>query len=169
MEVKNFKFKEDNFDDEVKKLKERYSGEVEEEQKVEEKAWQKTVGALIVDNKKLLLVKRAVEPFQGTWTLPGGHIEEGEIDLDAVVREVKEETCLEFKPEYFGSYEESFEKLNWYSYFSVFIGDFGGKIDKRKINKDEVEDVKWVNFDELQDMKIGFEHKKIIEEYLGVV
>jgi 8-oxo-dGTP diphosphatase len=169
MKVKEFKFKEDNFNEEVGKLKKKYSGEIKEEKKVEERDWQKTVGAIIVDGRNLLLIKKASKPFQGTWTLPEGHIEKNEVDFDAIIRLVKKKTCLNFKPEYFGSYEESFEKLDWFSYFSVFTGKFSGKIDKKKINKNEIEDINWFNFDDLENVKIGFEHKKIIEEYLGAV
>lgn len=168
MDIKGIKIREDdNFEEEVEKLREKYDKSEVEKQSSENR--HKNVGAIIVDGKKILLIKRSVEPFEGTWTLPGGHIEKGELDVDAVMREVKEETGLDFKPNYFGSYEESFEKIGWFAYLSVFTGEFKGKIDKRKLNKQEVEDAKWFGFDELQDLKIGFEHKKIIEEYLSSI
>jgi 8-oxo-dGTP diphosphatase len=53
------------------------------------------VGAVIHDDRgRLLLVKRANPPAAGTWSLPGGRIEAGESDAQAVVREVAEETGL---------------------------------------------------------------------------
>jgi 8-oxo-dGTP diphosphatase len=53
------------------------------------------VGAVIFDAVgRLLLVKRANPPAQGTWSIPGGRVEVGETDEQAVVREVHEETGL---------------------------------------------------------------------------
>ena len=60
-----------------------------------------TVGALCVDNGRVLLARRAIEPFQGFWDIPGGFLEEGEDPLDGVRRELREESGLEIEPERF--------------------------------------------------------------------
>jgi 8-oxo-dGTP diphosphatase len=53
------------------------------------------VGAVIKDpDGRLLLIKRGHEPGAGLWSLPGGRIEPGETDQQAVAREVLEETNL---------------------------------------------------------------------------
>ena len=53
------------------------------------------VGAIVRDPAgRLLLVRRANPPAQGTWSLPGGRVEPGECDADALRREVLEETGL---------------------------------------------------------------------------
>ena len=53
------------------------------------------VGALIYDSDgRLLLIRRATDPGAGRWSIPGGRVEPGETDADAVVREVAEETGL---------------------------------------------------------------------------
>jgi len=46
---------------------------------------------IILESGKVLLLKRAVYPFQGCWELPGGHVEYGETVEAAVKREMKEE------------------------------------------------------------------------------
>ncbi len=57
------------------------------------------MGAVIRDdNGRLLLVKRGHEPGAGLWSLPGGRIEPGETDAEALVREMREETGLEVEP-----------------------------------------------------------------------
>lgn len=50
--------------------------------------------AILVENGKLLLVKRAKEPFKGEWAVPGGCINDGESAEECVVREMLEETGL---------------------------------------------------------------------------
>jgi 8-oxo-dGTP diphosphatase len=57
------------------------------------------VGAIAVDERgRLLLVKRGHEPGAGLWSLPGGRIEPGETDSEALVRELREETGLIVAP-----------------------------------------------------------------------
>ena len=53
------------------------------------------VGAVVLNGNRVLLVKRALEPLSGEWSLPGGAVEIGETLEAAVIREVREETCLE--------------------------------------------------------------------------
>src|SRR5271168_365189 len=53
------------------------------------------VGAVITDRDgRLLLIKRGHAPGAGLWSLPGGRIEPGETDAEALVREMREETGL---------------------------------------------------------------------------
>jgi 8-oxo-dGTP diphosphatase len=57
------------------------------------------VGAVITDPAgRLLLIRRGHEPEAGRWSLPGGRIEPGESDQQALVREVREETGLAVTP-----------------------------------------------------------------------
>jgi 8-oxo-dGTP diphosphatase len=53
------------------------------------------VGAVILDRAQILLEKRKNEPSRGKWSVPGGLVELGEDVEQAVIREVKEETCLD--------------------------------------------------------------------------
>jgi len=52
------------------------------------------VGAVIVDDGKVVLVKRKYEPLKGHWSLPGGMVEIGEPLETALAREMLEETGL---------------------------------------------------------------------------
>jgi len=56
------------------------------------------VGAIIVHDARVLLVRRGTEPLKGHWTLPGGMLEVGEALTSGVVREVREETGLDVEP-----------------------------------------------------------------------
>ncbi|MEU4406713.1 NUDIX domain-containing protein [Streptosporangium sp. NPDC023963] len=57
------------------------------------------VGAIILDGSgRMLLVRRGRPPGEGLWSVPGGRVEPGESDPEAVVREVLEETGLTVVP-----------------------------------------------------------------------
>ena len=56
------------------------------------------VGAVVVDNNRVLLVRRGTEPLRGHWSLPGGVLELGESLTGGLIREVREETGLEVEP-----------------------------------------------------------------------
>lgn len=55
------------------------------------------VGALIVHDGRLVLVKRGVEPDRGRWSIPGGAVELGEKVRTAAAREAKEECGLDIE------------------------------------------------------------------------
>jgi ADP-ribose pyrophosphatase YjhB (NUDIX family) len=53
------------------------------------------VGAVVLDDAgRLLLIQRGHEPAKGSWSVPGGRVEPGETDEQAVRREIAEETGL---------------------------------------------------------------------------
>jgi mutator protein MutT len=56
------------------------------------------VGAVVIRNGRVLLIRRGKEPLRGRWLVPGGTVELGETLEEAVVREIREETSLEVAP-----------------------------------------------------------------------
>jgi len=53
------------------------------------------VGALVVQDGKVLLVRRAQEPGRGKWTNPGGYVEQTELIHETIRREVQEEAGVD--------------------------------------------------------------------------
>jgi ADP-ribose pyrophosphatase YjhB (NUDIX family) len=65
------------------------------------------VSAAIIRDGKVLIVRRARPPAAGLYTLPGGGVEVGETLVEAVVREVREETALAVEPVALAGYREA--------------------------------------------------------------
>jgi 8-oxo-dGTP diphosphatase len=66
------------------------------------------VSAAIIRDGKVLIVRRAPRPpAAGLYTLPGGVVEVGETLVEAVVREIREETALTIKPVALAGYREA--------------------------------------------------------------
>lgn len=56
------------------------------------------VGAVVVHDGQVLLIRRGKEPLRGRWLVPGGTVEWGETLEEALTREVFEETGLVVRP-----------------------------------------------------------------------
>src|ERR1700721_4071682 len=64
------------------------------------------VGAIIIENSRVVLVKRAHPPLQDQWSIPGGVLEVGELVREGAIREPREETGLTVEPrELLGVYD----------------------------------------------------------------
>lgn len=64
-----------------------------------------TASAVVVQDEKLLLVRRAIDPHRGLWDTPGGYCQPDEHPRQTVQREVQEELGVDFNVgELFGIY-----------------------------------------------------------------
>ncbi len=114
---------------------------------------------LIIKENKILLIKNAKEEKKGYWQLPGGKVELGEKPEGAVVREVKEETGLNFNnPKFFTYFEHYFQDAKQHYFYLVFKGDVLGSIEqineRIKINPREVLEFGWFTKLQLKTMNI---------------
>jgi 8-oxo-dGTP diphosphatase len=67
---------------------------VKKKSKIPLVAPQVAVGAIVIKDKKILLVKRTNDPGKGCWSIPGGSVELGETLQESAEREIREETGL---------------------------------------------------------------------------
>jgi 8-oxo-dGTP diphosphatase len=111
---------------------------------------QPTASAVVLDDEgRILLARRAGDPERGKWDLPGGFLEEGEHPLDALVRELREETGLEVEPvelaaieiDRYGDGDEAPATLNLYWTARVVSGE--------PVPADDVSELRWVAPEEL--------------------
>ena len=109
-----------------------------------------TVGAVIFDGERVLLVLRGKEPNKGRWTIPGGAIELGETARQAVEREVREECGIRVQA---GDVVEVLDIIQrdeagalrfHYVLIDLACRYAGGEI----VPGDDVSDVRWVRPDE---------------------
>ena len=54
-----------------------------------------SAGVIVVADRSILLVRRAIEPYAGHWNLPAGYVEYEETCEEAAVREAREEAGVE--------------------------------------------------------------------------
>jgi 8-oxo-dGTP diphosphatase len=123
-----------------------------------------TVGAIITrgsDTSKILLTLRAVDPFKGSWCLPGGHIEQDEAAEKAVVREIEEETGLTFDARFFGYFDEILPEHDIHAVVMVFEGLGRGDLRVRE----EVREIRWFTLEEAQQLDLAFQHNRILDAY----
>jgi len=133
------------------------------------------VGAVIEQDGKFLLVKETKKVSEGQWNLPAGRLELGENPIDAISREVKEETGFEFKPTHFiGIYsvfrKDLEKKFNIKPQIIEFI--FCGKISgfRQKGLAEDISENKWFLPEEIYDMDNEIirdvQIKDVIKDYL---
>ncbi len=122
-----------------------------------------TAACIIVKNKKVLLIKRKDNPFIGYWSLPGGHIELFERAEHTIKREIKEELGLIIKPKFFCINQEIFKNVGWHATVFAFTSSkLSGNL---KIKKKEIGGAKFFSRAEIKNLKMGFNHKDIINDF----
>lgn len=113
------------------------------------------VSAAIVRDGQVLVVRRARKPALGVYTMPGGVVEAGETLIEAVTREVREETGMAIAPVTLAGHREA------------IIRDADGRVERHfvilcfasrwlggePVLNEELDDARWVTLAELDRLK----------------
>lgn len=118
------------------------------------------VDAVILEDERIVLVKRKNPPFQDRWALPGGFVEYGETVEEAVRREVQEETGLDVKIEKLvGVYSDPGRDPRGHTVSVVFLcRPVSGLMDAGS----DADEVRRFPLSKLPEL--AFDHRKIIED-----
>jgi len=128
-----------------------------------------TVGAIIVrragSSTEVLLTRRNVEPFKGMWCIPGGHVEQYEDAVTAVIREAREETNLEFRPVFLTYLDEIYAEREVHNVVLLFYGE--AENDELIMQPEEGSEAGWFELSDAVNKPLAFEHNKALEIFLS--
>ena len=99
---------------------------------------------------KILMTRRAPsKSYAGTWENSGGAAKAGETSLQAIVRELFEETGIQAQPEEFKLLESTKDNIAFYDHYCLRRAT---PLSDIVLLPGETDDVKWVTFDEIHEM-----------------
>jgi len=121
------------------------------------------VGVAVVDEGKILLVRRGHEPGRGLWAVPGGKVDRGERLVEAAAREVEEETGLTVE---IGDLVWAGEHISDHGH--IVLIDFLGKVvGGVLVAGDDADQAEWVLLEEARDYPLTDTMYDLIEVLLS--
>jgi ADP-ribose pyrophosphatase len=123
------------------------------------------VGAVVIKDGKVLLVKRGIAPSKGMWAIPGGSLELGETLQQGAEREILEETGVVVKagkPFYsFDFFERDDDDRIRFHY--VIVDMMADYISGDVQGADDALEARWVSPEELNDLVVSKNTLNILE------
>jgi len=115
------------------------------------------VGAITIQNRKVLLVKRGAEPSRGLWAIPGGTLKLGETLQECAAREILEETGVTIKVGdcvyVFDFIERDDEKKIKFHFVIIdFAAEYVAGVPK---GADDALEARWLSAAELQELPVS--------------
>lgn len=128
------------------------------------------VGSIIIEQGKVLLVKRVHPPIQGQWSIPGGVLEVGEFLRDAAKREAKEETGLEIEPgELLGVFDRLlFDPEKRVQYHYVLIDFLCRRVGGQLRAASDAAEASWFTLDELPGLSLAEDTLEVIRKGFAI-
>jgi 8-oxo-dGTP diphosphatase len=122
------------------------------------------VGAIIIEDGRVLLVKRGHPPLAGEWSIPGGVLEVGETLREAAIREAREETCLRVEPaDLLGVYDRvSRDDDGGTVYHYVLIDFLCRRVWGEARAADDADEVRWFTLEEAGELALPEDTAEVI-------
>src|SRR5579862_8424350 len=128
------------------------------------------VGAIIIEDDRVVLVKRAHPPLQAEWSIPGGVLEVGEMVRDAAIREAREETGLIVEPgELLGVFDRILRNPEQrVQYHYVLIDFLCRRVAGELSAASDAAEVRWFTQEELPALKLAEDTLQVIQKGFAV-
>jgi len=122
------------------------------------------VGAIIIENERVALVKRGHAPLLGKWSIPGGVLEVGETLRDAAAREAREETGLVVEVgDLLGIYDRVLrDEQDRVRYHYVLIDFLCRRVEGELRADGDADEVRWFAREELPALKLAPDTEDVI-------
>ena len=125
------------------------------------------VGAVVIHDEKVLLVKLKYGRAQGRWLIPGGMVDPGETLSEAVTREVNEETGIVIKPrDIIGIRSMVREGDGLTDVYVVFRAELTSPPTPLSPQESEIDEVAWIPISELERKDVSNYTRIIVEKAL---
>lgn len=124
------------------------------------------VGAVVIRDGAILLVRRAAPPGQHLWAIPGGLLKLGETLKEAAEREIKEETGVTIqagKVIYVFDFIERDEEGR-IAYHYVIVDLKGEYVEGEPLPGDDAADCRWVKPEECATLPLTRSTRRLLEE-----
>ena len=124
------------------------------------------MGAVIIEDARVVLVKRLHPPLQDEWSIPGGVLEVGELVREAAIREAREETGLIVEPgELLGVYDRVLHDLEQrVQYHYVLIDFLCRRVAGELAAASDAAEVRWFTREELPALRLAEDTLDVIRK-----